>query len=100
MDVIDPRPGDTCYRDGAMQPCEVPLRTVDWLLLNLVAFIPVIGLVLLIVWAVDRSSSLQRRRWAGAMLIFRCVLLIPLIIISVVFFSVVMVGLPILPFYW
>ena len=47
----------------------------DWLINMLIAAIPVIGLIMLIVWAVDGNNrNLVRKRWAGASLIINIVI--------------------------
>jgi hypothetical protein len=47
----------------------------DWLIYMIIAAIPLIGLIMLIVWAVDgNKQNLIRKRWAGAALIINIAL--------------------------
>jgi hypothetical protein len=47
----------------------------DWLIYMIIAAIPLIGLIMLIVWAVDgNKQNLIRKRWAGAALIINLAL--------------------------
>ena len=63
----------------------VPNSSVgDWILQYLVAAIPVIGFIILIVWALDDTNKL-RKNWAIATLIW----LVIIILISIIFFVVI-----------
>jgi uncharacterized membrane protein YqjE len=47
----------------------------DWVINMLIAAIPIIGLIMLIVWAVDGNQrNIIRKRWAGASLIINIVI--------------------------
>lgn len=47
----------------------------DWLIYMIIAAIPLIGLIMLIVWAVDgNKQNLIRKHWAGASLIVNLVI--------------------------
>lgn len=50
-----------------------PVKTGDWFLTILVANIPVIGLIMLIVWAIDKQSNPSKANWAKAKLIWYAV---------------------------
>ena len=50
--------------------------TGNWFLSIFLAGIPLVGLILLIVWAFSHSTPLSKRNWARAMLIWMVVALI------------------------
>lgn len=78
---VSPQPGNVAVS-------EEPLRVLDWLLMQLVALLPVVGLVFLLIWAFDRGGTQQRRKFARASLLLRLLVLLPLLLIlAVVFFS-------------
>lgn len=84
---------------NVLQKEEVPLRTVDWIILMLLSSIPLVGLILLIVWAVSNNDTMQRRNWSRAVLILRLIIVGPILIIS---FMVVMAlfGMGVADYYW
>lgn len=50
--------------------------TGNWFLSIFLAGIPLVGLILLIVWAFSHSTPLSKRNWARAMLIWMVVALV------------------------
>jgi hypothetical protein len=50
-----------------------PVTTGDWFLTILVANIPIIGLVMLVVWAIDKQGNPSKANWAKAKLIWYAV---------------------------
>lgn len=49
------------------------VTTGDWFLTILVANIPVIGLIMLVVWAIDKQGNPSKANWAKAKLIWYAV---------------------------
>jgi cytochrome bd-type quinol oxidase subunit 1 len=50
-----------------------PVTTGDWFLTILVANIPIIGLIMLVVWAIDKQGNPSKANWAKAKLIWYAV---------------------------
>ena len=50
-----------------------PLKTTDYLILILISGIPVVGLILLLVWALSSSENVNRRNFCRAQLIWMAV---------------------------
>ncbi len=46
------------------------IRTGDWVITILITKIPIIGLIMLVVWAVDKESNPSKSNWAKAKLIW------------------------------
>jgi len=61
------------------------VKTGDWVGTLLVTMIPIIGLIMLFVWAFDSSSNPSKANWAKAQLIWSAIFIGILILISVVF---------------
>lgn len=61
------------------------VKTGDWVGTLLVTTIPVIGLIMLFVWAFDSSSNPSKANWAKAQLIWSAIFIGIFILISVVF---------------
>lgn len=56
------------------QPIQHPtVKTSDWFLTVLIANLPVIGLIMLIVWAFDKQGNPNKSNWAKAKLIWYAV---------------------------
>ncbi|ERM82547.1 hypothetical protein P872_05845 [Rhodonellum psychrophilum GCM71 = DSM 17998] len=47
-----------------------PINTGDWFLTILISNIPLIGLIMLVVWAVDKENNPNKSNWAKAKLIW------------------------------
>ena len=47
-----------------------PINTGDWFLTILISNIPLIGLIMLVVWAVDKENNPSKSNWAKAKLIW------------------------------
>jgi hypothetical protein len=53
-----------------MEPVPVPaMSTVEWIVTLLIMIVPVLNLVMLIIWASDRNTNLNKANWAKATLI-------------------------------
>lgn len=49
------------------------VKTNDWFLTILIANIPIIGFIMLVVWAVDKTGNPNKANWAKATLIWYAV---------------------------
>lgn len=47
-----------------------PVNTSDWFLTVFIANIPVVGFIMLIVWALDKNGNPSKANWAKAKLIW------------------------------
>ena len=57
----------------------------DWFLTLLITYIPLVGLVMLLVWAFDSNTNLNKKNWAKASLLWMVVGIALAIIFFVVF---------------
>lgn len=82
------------YQQQAYQPAPAavqpdvrqPLTTGQFFLMDLVAAIPLVGLIMCFVWAFGDSTNLNRKAWAKAKLIWTLVGIV-LVILFVVLFA-------------
>ncbi|MDF2156899.1 hypothetical protein [Algoriphagus sp. CAU 1675] len=66
-----------------------PLSLGDWVINVIVTKIPLIGFIMLIVWAVDNNTEPSKANWAKAELIVKLIgFAIGIIIISIIGFGV------------
>ncbi|WP_026955326.1 hypothetical protein [Algoriphagus vanfongensis] len=66
-----------------------PLSLGDWVINIIITKIPLIGFIMLIVWAVDTNTEKNKANWAKAELISKLIGLgIVLLIISIIGFGV------------
>ena len=72
------------------QPTETPVSTGDWLLTTFLAGIPIVGLIMLIVWAFGGGAPQSKANWAKAMLIWT---VLAMVLAGAVIFFVVFLGL-------
>jgi len=64
---------------------KVSVRTGDWVLTFLIASIPIVGFVMLFVWAFSGNTNESKANWAKAALIWLAIITVIYIIIGVVF---------------
>ncbi len=69
------------------------ITTGEWMGTLLVTMIPVIGLIMLFVWAFDSSSNPSKANWAKAQLIWSAIFIGIFVLISVVFGATVFTSL-------
>jgi len=67
-----------------------PMSTKDWVITLLISYIPLVGLIMLIVWAFDSTTPANKKNWAKASLIWMLIGIVIAIIFFVVFMSVFM----------
>ncbi len=74
----------------AQQQDTTPMSMKDWFITLLISYIPLVGLIMLIIWAFDSSTNVNKKNWAKASLIWMLVGIGIAIIILVIFMSVFM----------
>jgi hypothetical protein len=57
----------------------------DWVITMLIASIPLIGIIMLFVWAFGSDTNLSKKNWAKAILIFFGIIIVIYILILVLF---------------
>lgn len=74
----------------AQQQDTTPMSMKDWFITLLISYIPLVGLIMLIIWAFDSNTNVNKKNWAKASLIWMLVGIGIAIIILVIFMSVFM----------
>ena len=74
----------------AQQQDTSPMSMKDWFITLLISYIPLVGLIMLIIWAFDSNTNVNKKNWAKASLIWMLVGIGIAIIILVIFMSVFM----------
>jgi len=64
---------------------QTPLNFKQWALYIFLAGLPLIGIILLFVWAFGNDANIQRREWAKGMLLIALIGLILAILFFVIF---------------
>ncbi len=67
-----------------------PMGMKDWFITLLISYIPLVGLIMLIVWAFDSNTNVNKKNWAKASLIWMLIGIAIAIIFFAVFMSVFM----------
>ena len=65
-----------------------PMSMKDWFITLLISYIPLVGLIMLIVWAFDSNTNVNKKNWAKASLIWLLIGIGIAIIFFVIFMSV------------
>jgi uncharacterized membrane-anchored protein len=65
-----------------------PMSVKDWLITLLLMAIPVVGIVLLFVYAFGNNENINKQNWAKAQLIMLAIVLILVIFLLVLFGSI------------
>ena len=72
----------------------VPVVTVgEWVLTYLIAAIPLVGLVMLFVWAFDSETNPNKANWAKAGLIWAAIIIGIYIVFAMVFGAAILAAL-------
>lgn len=58
------------YMNFPEQPKAPIVKTSDWFLTMLISSIPLIGFIMLVVWAIDKEGNPNKSNWAKATLIW------------------------------
>jgi cell division protein FtsW (lipid II flippase) len=69
----------------ASQPATGSMSVKDWFLTLLITYIPLVGLVMLLVWAFDSNTNMNKKNWAKASLLWMVVGIAIAFIIFVLF---------------
>lgn len=69
-----------------------PMSVKDWFITLLITYIPLVGLIMLLVWAFDSSTNLNKKNFAKASLIWMLIGIV-LAVIFVVLFAGLFMGL-------
>ncbi|MEQ8525793.1 hypothetical protein [Gracilimonas sp.] len=64
----------------------------DWVISVLISFIPVIGFIMLLVWAFSDSTNPNKKNWAKATLIIFAVGFVLYLVFAFIFFGAMMSG--------
>ncbi len=64
-----------------------PMTVGDWLITFIIQAIPLVGLIMLFVWAFGDGTHPSKKTWAQALLIFALIMIVLGIIFFVLFFS-------------
>jgi uncharacterized membrane protein YdbT with pleckstrin-like domain len=67
-----------------------PMTIGDWIITFIISYIPIVGLVMLFVWAFGDGTHPSKKTWAQALLIFALIGLVLAIIFFILFWSILM----------
>lgn len=73
-----------------MQPSTEPLSVKDWFVTLFITSIPLIGLIMLLVWAFDNSTNVNKKNFAKASLIWTLIGIGLTVLFLVLFFGLIM----------
>ncbi len=62
-----------------------PMTIGDWIITFIITYIPLVGLIMLFVWAFGDGTHPSKKTWAQALLIFVAIS----IILAIVFFGII-----------
>ncbi len=65
-----------------------PMTTGEWFIAILVAGLPLIGIIMLIVWAFSSGTNINKANWAKAMLLWAVIG----IVLAIVIFGIIGIG--------
>ena len=60
----------TNYQSSYVPLAQVPVTIGDWVVTILITAIPLVGLIMLFVWAFSGGTNISKANWAKAMLIW------------------------------
>jgi purine-cytosine permease-like protein len=64
---------------------QAPLKTGEWILTLLITAIPLIGIIMLLVWAFGSNMNENKANWAKAMLIWIAIVIGIYILLGLIF---------------
>ncbi len=70
-------------------PNAEPLSVKDWVITLLITYIPLVGLIMLLVWAFDSGTNLNKKNWAKASLIWMLIGIAIAIIFVILFAGII-----------
>lgn len=69
------------------------MKVSDWFITILITAIPIVGLIMLFVWAFGSSTNLSKANWAKAVLLWYAVMIVLYILMFVVFGAAILGGM-------
>jgi hypothetical protein len=73
-----------------MQPGTEPMSVKDWFVSILITAIPLVGFIMLLVWAFDSSTNLNKKNWAKASLLWMVIAIVLVVIFFALFAGLLM----------
>jgi hypothetical protein len=61
------------------------MTTKDWLITIIISYIPIVGIIMLFIWAFGSDTPETKANWAKAMLLFYVLMIVLSIVLSIVF---------------
>lgn len=72
------------------QPNAEPMSVKDWIITLLITYIPLVGLIMLLVWAFDSSTHPNKKNFAKASLVWMLIGIVLALIFFALFASMMM----------
>ena len=69
-------------------PNQQPMSVKDWLITFLILAIPVVGLVMLFIYAFGNDQNIHKQNWAKAQLIWMAIILALVFLVFLIFGSI------------
>lgn len=76
------------FEDQNYNHNQKPMSVKDWLITLLIMAIPIVGIVMLFVYAFGGNENVNRQNWAKAQLIFAAIIIGLVILFSIIFGSI------------
>ena len=73
-----------------MQPSTEPLSVKEWFVTLFITYIPLVGLIMLLVWAFDSSTNINKKNFAKASLIWMLIGIALAILFLIAFAGLIM----------
>lgn len=75
--------------EQAFRPSNDPLSVKDWFLTLFITYIPLVGLIMLLVWAFDSTTNLNKKNFAKASLLWTLIGIVFAVIFLIVFMGAI-----------
>ena len=72
--------------EQAFRPSSEPLAVKDWFVTLFITYIPIVGLIMLLVWAFDSTTNVNKKNFAKASLLWTLIG----IVLAIIFFTMFM----------
>jgi hypothetical protein len=76
--------------EQAFRPSSEPLSVKEWFLTLFIAWIPLVGLIMLLVWAFDNTTNINKKNFAKANLLWTVVGIVLAIIVVMIFMGAIL----------
>jgi hypothetical protein len=73
-----------------MQPSSEPLSVKEWFVTLFITYIPLVGMIMMLVWAFDSGTNINKKNFAKASLIWMLVWIAIAIVVLVAFAGLLM----------